>query len=139
MSYAAPLLDATSPLAPQDEKTEFRHVIVPKQLSDIMPRHLLAEHEWRSLGLQQSKGWVHYGFYDPEPNILLFRRGIEPTDSAERAGPGGPAPDPVHPVDEGVNYFDDEAPPPADYEPAAPEAPALDSRYRMDAEQDAGI
>lgn len=30
--------------------------------------------EWRSLGVQQSRGWVHYELHRPEPHILLFRR-----------------------------------------------------------------
>jgi cyclin-dependent kinase regulatory subunit CKS1 len=32
------------------------------------------ETEWRSLGIQQSKGWIHYTIHKPEPHILLFRR-----------------------------------------------------------------
>ena len=37
--------------------------------------------EWRSLGVQQSRGWVHYELHRPEPHILLFRRpkGTDPT------------------------------------------------------------
>ena len=35
---------------------------------------LLSEMEWRSLGVQQSRGWVHYEIHRPEPHILLFRR-----------------------------------------------------------------
>jgi cyclin-dependent kinase regulatory subunit CKS1 len=30
--------------------------------------------EWRALGVQQSRGWVHYELHRPEPHILLFRR-----------------------------------------------------------------
>ncbi len=42
---------------------------------------LLEEHEWRGLGVQQSRGWVHYAIHRPEPHILLFRRplGTDPT------------------------------------------------------------
>lgn len=29
--------------------------------------------EWRTLGVQQSKGWVHYAVHRPEPHVLLFR------------------------------------------------------------------
>lgn len=32
--------------------------------------------EWRNLGVQQSRGWVHYELHKPEPHILLFRRPI---------------------------------------------------------------
>ena len=40
-----------------------------------MPKgRLLTENEWRSLGVQQSRGWVHYEIHKPEPHILLFRR-----------------------------------------------------------------
>lgn len=35
---------------------------------------LLSEQEWRGLGIQQSKGWVHYEVHKPEPHVLLFRR-----------------------------------------------------------------
>lgn len=34
----------------------------------------MLENEWRSLGIQQSKGWVHYAMHKPEPHVLLFRR-----------------------------------------------------------------
>ena len=47
-----------------------------------MPRgRLLYEEEWRGLGVQQSRGWVHYEIHKPEPFILLFRRplGTDPT------------------------------------------------------------
>ena len=42
---------------------------------------LLYEEEWRQLGVQQSRGWVHYEIHKPEPFILLFRRplGCDPT------------------------------------------------------------
>eukprot|EP00638_Chattonella_subsalsa_P002551 CAMPEP_0117762312 /NCGR_PEP_ID=MMETSP0947-20121206/17853_1 /TAXON_ID=44440 /ORGANISM="Chattonella subsalsa, Strain CCMP2191" /LENGTH=87 /DNA_ID=CAMNT_0005583575 /DNA_START=131 /DNA_END=394 /DNA_ORIENTATION=- len=35
---------------------------------------LMDEHEWRGLGVQQSRGWEHYAIHRPEPHILLFRR-----------------------------------------------------------------
>ena len=31
--------------------------------------------EWRALGVQQSRGWVHYAIHRPEPHIMLFRCG----------------------------------------------------------------
>jgi cyclin-dependent kinase regulatory subunit CKS1 len=42
---------------------------------------LLTEAEWRELGLQQSRGWIHYEIHKPEPHILLFRRakGCDPS------------------------------------------------------------
>jgi cyclin-dependent kinase regulatory subunit CKS1 len=35
------------------------------------------ETEWRNIGVQQSKGWIHYMIYQPEPHILLFRRPLK--------------------------------------------------------------
>ena len=29
--------------------------------------------EWRGLGVQQSRGWVHYAIHRPEPHIMLYR------------------------------------------------------------------
>ena len=31
------------------------------------------QNEWRSIGVQQSRGWVHYAIHKPEPHIMLFR------------------------------------------------------------------
>lgn len=59
----------------QDETYEYRHVILPKVLAKALPKgRLLAEQEWRGIGVQQSRGWVHYGRHRPEPHVLLFRR-----------------------------------------------------------------
>jgi len=33
--------------------------------------------EWRGLGVQQSRGWVHYAIHRPEPHIMLYRRAKE--------------------------------------------------------------
>ena len=58
------------------------HVILPKHVSKNAPKgRLLSESEWRGLGVQQSRGWVHYAIHRPEPHILLFRRplGTDPT------------------------------------------------------------
>ena len=66
----------------QDDEFEYRHVLLPKAVYRNMPRgRLLYEEEWRSLGVQQSRGWVHYEIHKPEPFILLFRRplGTDPT------------------------------------------------------------
>ncbi|CAN0254416.1 unnamed protein product [Discosporangium mesarthrocarpum] len=54
---------------------EYRHVILPKETARVLPKtRLLAEEEWRNLGVQQSRGWQHYAIHRPEPHILLFRR-----------------------------------------------------------------
>ena len=66
----------------QDDDYEYRHVLLPKAVYRNMPRgRLLYEEEWRHMGVQQSRGWVHYEVHKPEPFILLFRRplGTDPT------------------------------------------------------------
>ncbi|TDH74059.1 hypothetical protein CCR75_005923 [Bremia lactucae] len=64
-----------------DDTHEYRHVILPKEMQRSLPDRLLTETEWRQLGVQQSRGWVHYAIHKPEPHILLFRRplGTDPT------------------------------------------------------------
>eukprot|EP00002_Diphylleia_rotans_P003736 TRINITY_DN1261_c0_g2_i1.p3 TRINITY_DN1261_c0_g2~~TRINITY_DN1261_c0_g2_i1.p3 ORF type:complete len:103 (+),score=19.93 TRINITY_DN1261_c0_g2_i1:79-387(+) len=57
-----------------DDKFEYRHVILPNEIKAIIPKTLMSEAEWRSYGVQQSRGWVHYAVHRPEPHILLFRR-----------------------------------------------------------------
>ena len=58
-----------------DEKFEYRHVMLPKEVARKVPKtHLMSEIEWRNLGVQQSRGWIHYMAHEPEPHILLFRR-----------------------------------------------------------------
>ncbi len=53
-----------------------RHVILTREKAKLLPnpQRLLSEAEWRGLGVQQSRGWVHYEIHRPEPHILLFRR-----------------------------------------------------------------
>uniref|UniRef100_A0A8C5DG89 Cyclin-dependent kinases regulatory subunit n=1 Tax=Gouania willdenowi TaxID=441366 RepID=A0A8C5DG89_GOUWI len=42
-----------------DEKYEYRHVMLPKDIAKRVPKtHLMSETEWRNLGVQQSQGWV---------------------------------------------------------------------------------
>ena len=76
-----------------DDLYEYRHVLLPKEVYKKLPRNrLLTEMEWRSIGVQQSRGWVHYEIHKPEPFILLFRRpldtdpqtGMPPADFEER-------------------------------------------------------
>lgn len=58
-----------------DDVFEYRHVMLPQHIFKVMPKgRLLEEIEWRKLGVQQSRGWVHYDIHQPEPYILLFRR-----------------------------------------------------------------
>ncbi|RWS29163.1 Cyclin-dependent kinases regulatory subunit 1-like protein [Leptotrombidium deliense] len=61
-----------------DEKYEYRHVVLPKEIAKLVPKtHLMTESEWRNLGVQQSHGWAHYMIHEPEPHILLFRRQLQ--------------------------------------------------------------
>jgi len=58
-----------------DDQFEYRHVVLPNEVAKLVPKgRLLSEPEWRSLGVQQSRGWVHYAIHRPEPHIMLFRR-----------------------------------------------------------------
>jgi cyclin-dependent kinase regulatory subunit CKS1 len=44
-----------------DETSEYRHVILPRELAKQLPKNrLLSENEWRGIGVQQSRGWQHY-------------------------------------------------------------------------------
>ena len=56
----------------QDDEFEYRHVILPKEIARAYKYRqvdasgiplLLSETEWRSLGVQQSRGWVHYAWH----------------------------------------------------------------------------
>lgn len=61
-------------------------MIVPRELRSRLPNPMrkMDESEWRSIGVQQSRGWVHYEIHKPEPHILLFRRplGTDPKTGA---------------------------------------------------------
>lgn len=42
-------------------RARHRHVILPKHIAkQVQKGKLLSEAEWRGLGVQQSRGWVHY-------------------------------------------------------------------------------
>lgn len=44
----------------------YRHVVLPKELVKLVPKtHLMTEEQWRSIGVQQSQGWVHYMTHSP--------------------------------------------------------------------------
>ena len=60
-----------------DDVFEYRHVVLPQSIAKLVPKDkLLSEQEWRMLGVQQSRGWIHYAIHRPEPHILLFRRAL---------------------------------------------------------------
>lgn len=64
---------------------EYRHVILPISIYRSIPKgRLMSEKEWRSVGIQQSKGWEHYSEYNNQPHTLLFRRPCPP-DIAEQS------------------------------------------------------
>eukprot|EP01070_Trichotokara_eunicae_P003862 Trichotokara_eunicae@DN3615_c0_g1_i2.p2 len=78
-----------------DDYYEYRHVILTrpmchevKSLSNRKGGSLLAESEWRRIGVQQSRGWQHFMRHAPEPHVLLFRRALH-TDPLT----GKPAPE----------------------------------------------
>uniref|UniRef100_A0A6P7G9E2 Cyclin-dependent kinases regulatory subunit n=1 Tax=Diabrotica virgifera virgifera TaxID=50390 RepID=A0A6P7G9E2_DIAVI len=49
-----------------DDVFEYRHVVLPKEMVSVVPKtHLMSEDEWRGIGVQQSKGWVHYMIHLP--------------------------------------------------------------------------
>jgi cyclin-dependent kinase regulatory subunit CKS1 len=63
----------------EDGTYEYRHVILTVEQEKQLPRvnkvpRLLTENEWRALGVQQSRGWVHFEIHRPEPHVLMFRR-----------------------------------------------------------------
>lgn len=50
-----------------DDKYEYRHVILPLDLAKNVPKsHLMTETEWRNLGVQQSPHWMHYMMHGPD-------------------------------------------------------------------------
>ncbi len=47
--------------------------MLPKELSKLVPKdHLMSETEWRSIGVQQSRGWQHYLMHDPGKAFLQY-------------------------------------------------------------------
>lgn len=69
-----------------DDTYEYRHVVLPPEVAKLLPKNrLLSENEWRAIGVQQSRGWVHYAIHRPEPHIMLFRRPINYQQQQEAA------------------------------------------------------
>lgn len=49
--------------------------MLPKELVKLVPKtHLMSEAEWRSIGVQQSQGWVHYMTHQPGEKTQCFYR-----------------------------------------------------------------
>mmetsp|Transcript_4799 Transcript_4799/g.11014 ORF Transcript_4799/g.11014 Transcript_4799/m.11014 type:complete len:93 (-) Transcript_4799:205-483(-) len=70
-----------------DNEYEYRHVILTKELATRVVQlsnsgsRLLKEEEWRNqLGVEGSRGWIHYEYHKPEMHVLLMRRPLKGTD-----------------------------------------------------------
>ncbi|KAF4804118.1 selenocysteine insertion sequence-binding protein 2 [Turdus rufiventris] len=72
-----------------DEQYEYRHVMLPRELSKQVPKsHLMSEEEWRRLGVQQSLGWVHYMIHEPDRfNKPTKKKSTEATKPESRPVP----------------------------------------------------
>lgn len=58
-----------------DDDSEYRHVILPKNIAVFLPKNkLLSEEECIKFGVNQSAGWIHYMIHNPEPHVLMFKR-----------------------------------------------------------------
>ncbi|XP_020093446.1 cyclin-dependent kinases regulatory subunit 1 [Ananas comosus] len=72
-----------------DDTYEYRHVVLPPEVAKLLPKNrLLSENEWRAIGVQQSRGWVHYAIHRPEPHIMLFRRPLNYQQQQETQAAG---------------------------------------------------
>eukprot|EP00930_Biecheleria_cincta_P002751 TRINITY_DN103748_c0_g1_i1.p1 TRINITY_DN103748_c0_g1~~TRINITY_DN103748_c0_g1_i1.p1 ORF type:complete len:184 (+),score=22.02 TRINITY_DN103748_c0_g1_i1:142-693(+) len=95
----------------QDDVYEYRHVICPKSVEAAMyritkfERHL-TEKEWRSVGIQQSRGWEHYEIHQAELHIVLFRR---PLGTDRSTGIPPEVPDIIVTVSKGACHSDGSA------------------------------
>ncbi|XP_054707810.1 cyclin-dependent kinases regulatory subunit-like [Uloborus diversus] len=57
-----------------DDKYEYRHVMLPADVAELVPRnHLMTETEWRNLGVQQSPYWTHYMVHSPVKDEKLTK------------------------------------------------------------------
>ncbi|CAL2041683.1 unnamed protein product [Caenorhabditis brenneri] len=71
----------------EDNEFEDRQVQVTTDVAKLIPKHrLLSETEWRSFGIQQSPGWIHYMIHGPERHVLLFRRPLAGGSTAGASG-----------------------------------------------------
>eukprot|EP00730_Choanoeca_flexa_P018607 TRINITY_DN9054_c0_g2_i1.p1 TRINITY_DN9054_c0_g2~~TRINITY_DN9054_c0_g2_i1.p1 ORF type:complete len:121 (+),score=9.62 TRINITY_DN9054_c0_g2_i1:75-437(+) len=56
-----------------DDTHEYRHVILPKKVAKLVPDdRLMTETEWRNIGVQQSRGWIHYMIHRPGTNTAII-------------------------------------------------------------------
>jgi len=67
-----------------DEKFEYRHVMLPKELAKLVPKtHLMSEAEWRNLGVQQSQGWFTTCLTSPSPTFFSLGAPPPPTTNSD--------------------------------------------------------
>ena len=50
-----------------DDQNEYRHVTLPRDFGIQVYKHfggqLLSENEWRSIGIEMSRGWIHVSIW----------------------------------------------------------------------------
>ena len=57
-----------------DDKFEYRHVMLPKDLAKLVPKtHLMSEAEWRNLGVQQSLGRSDWTIEGQNMDIVFWK------------------------------------------------------------------
>lgn len=50
--------------------SKYRHVILPKSIARTLKKDtLMSEEEWRGIGVQQSRGWIHYMVHRPGEHL----------------------------------------------------------------------
>ena len=68
----------------EDRSYQYRQVTTNKDIANLVQeKGLLNETEWREIGINMSRGWMHYTVYALEPTILLFRRLKNSRESTE--------------------------------------------------------
>ncbi|KAJ7518882.1 hypothetical protein O6H91_20G013400 [Diphasiastrum complanatum] len=68
----------------------FKHVVLPPDVAKLLPKNrLLSESKWWGIGVQQSRGGVHYAIHRPEPHIMLFRQPLNYQQNQQQQQPQG--------------------------------------------------
>ena len=66
--YRSRLISSHRPPSPPPLLSNDSHVAVPRAVQRSIPKgKLMSETEWRALGVQQSRDWIHYEQHAPEP------------------------------------------------------------------------
>ncbi|MCP4243220.1 MAG: hypothetical protein GY772_21910, partial [bacterium] len=71
----------------EDDWFAYTNVRVPRWMRRGTTE-LLAEAEWRAMGVQLPRGWEHYAWHRPEPSVLMFRRPRQRREPGAREGAG---------------------------------------------------